>query len=112
MTVRSIGEYDFPAAEPRANFGTDLLVYVYFEGNHFFGSANTFRLPPDLPWGAFRSEMLDPWAAIDPDTDPARFGNWRADDVAFEPGEADTLASLGIGWKSVVRFDDHATGGQ
>jgi hypothetical protein len=36
MAVRALGTYDFPPKEPREDFGTDLLIYTYFEGNSFF----------------------------------------------------------------------------
>lgn len=104
MTVKAIGTYNFPAREPRANFDTDLLVLTYFEGNTFFVAPAYWRVPCDMPWGAFRESCLDPWVGLDPDLDLSTLGNWRVDGTPFEPTPEATLADLGIGWKSVVRF--------
>jgi len=105
MAVRALGTYDFPPKEPREDFGTDLLIYTYFEGNSFFVAPSAWRVPADMPWEAFRAGVLDPWLGADPDFDPAMLTNWRNDDVPFEPKEGATLDSLGIGWKSVIRFN-------
>ena len=105
MAVRALGTYDFPPKEPREDFGPDLLIYTYFEGNSFFVAPSAWRVPPDMPWEAFRSQVLDTWLGADPDFDPSMLTNWRNDDVPFEPKEGATLDSLGIGWKSVIRFN-------
>ncbi|TMK50330.1 MAG: hypothetical protein E6G66_07705 [Actinobacteria bacterium] len=49
MAVRALGTYDFPPKEPREDFGTDLLIYTYFEGNSFFVAPSAWRVPPDMP---------------------------------------------------------------
>jgi Phenol hydroxylase conserved region len=105
MSVKAVGAYDFPAVDPPENYGGDLVFYTYDEGNTYFATAFTFRAPPQTPWGAFRSEMLDPLLSADPDIDLAKVRNWRVDDEPITPGGGDTLADLGIGWKSFIRFN-------
>jgi hypothetical protein len=104
MTVKAIGEYDFPPADPPENYGGDLIFYGYNQGNRFFATLNTFRAPGNTSWGAFRAQMLDPWLSVDPDIDLTALNNWRVDDKKITPNGDDTLTGLGIGWKSIVRF--------
>ena len=105
MSVKAIGPYEFPPADPRENYGGHLVFFGYNEGNLFFASVGTFRAPAETPWTLFRSGMLDPWLSADPDVDLSTLSNWRVDEAPIVPRESDTLASLGIGWKSVVRFN-------
>jgi len=105
MSVKAVGVYDFPPADPPENYNGDLIVYAYDEGNLFFASVFTFRAPPKTPWSTFRAEMLGPCLGADPDMDLTALANWRVDGKPISPGEGDTLASLGVGWKSLIRFN-------
>lgn len=104
MSVKAIGEYDFPSADRAENFGDDQLVYVHWRGNLFLCAAATFRAPRAMRWDDFRSTMVDPWAGSDPDFDPVRAGTWTLDGEPFAPDPARALADLGVGHKSLLTF--------
>jgi phenol hydroxylase P4 protein len=104
MTVRAIGDYDFPSADRAENFGDDQLVYVHWEGNLALCAAATFRAPKAMPWSDFCAQMVDPWAGSDPDYDPAAPKRWRHFEDHFTPDPQATLSDLGIGHKSLLAF--------
>lgn len=104
MSVRAIAPYDFPSSSRQELYGDDQLVHVLWEGNMMFCSAATFRAPREMPWGDFKTQMVDPWAASDPDYDPRCPGGWRVDGVEVSPRPDQTLGGLGVGHKSLITF--------
>jgi phenol/toluene 2-monooxygenase (NADH) P4/A4 len=104
MTVKALGEYDFPSRDRRELFGDDLLVNVLWDGNPFFCSAACLRVPGAMRWADFRAQMIDPLFAGDPDFDPKKATNWRLDDSPFTPSDDAGLADLGVVHKGLIRF--------
>ena len=104
MSVRAIAPYDFPSSSRQELYGDDQLVHVLWEGNMTFCAAATFRVPREMRWEAFKAQMVDPWAASDPDYDPAQPSGWRVDGAEVTPKPGGTLAGLGVGHKSLVSF--------
>lgn len=104
MTVKALYDYDFPSADRIENFGDDQLVYVLWEGNPLFCSAAAFRAPRAMPFGEFVTAMVHPWAASDPDFDPASIGGWKLFGEPVEPDPGKSLEDLGIGHKALLRF--------
>lgn len=104
MTVKALYDYDFPSADRAEVFGDDQLVYVLWDGNPLLCSAACFRVPKAMAFGEFLSTVVYPWAASDPDFDPAAVHNWRLFDDAIEPGADRSLAELGVGHKALLKF--------
>jgi phenol/toluene 2-monooxygenase (NADH) P4/A4 len=104
MAVKALYDYDFPSADRAENFGDDQLVYVHWEGNLFLVAAATFRAPKAMPFSEFVAAMVNPWASSDPDFDPSSVSDWRVDDRPLAGPDGASLADLGIGHKSLVKF--------
>ncbi|HZD67302.1 MAG TPA: phenol hydroxylase subunit P4 [Acidimicrobiales bacterium] len=104
MTVKAIGNYDFPSSDRAELFGDDQLVHVRWRGNMALCAAAAFRAPKAMTWAEFRSTMVDPWAASDPDYDPDSVRGWTLDEAEFTPDPEVSLAHLGVGHKSVLSF--------
>ena len=104
MAVKALYDYDFPSADRQELYGDDQLVYVHWEGNLFFCSAACFRAPSDMPVGDFLTDIVGPWAASDPDFDPASVGSWRLFDEPIELDDDRSLRDHGIGHKALLKF--------
>ncbi|QGN49214.1 phenol hydroxylase subunit P4 [Micromonospora sp. WMMD558] len=104
MAVKALYDYDFPSADRAELFGDDQLVYVHWDGNPFFCSAAAFRVPRTMPFGTFVSDVVGPWAASDPDFDPATVGGWRLFDDEIHASPHASLADLGVGHKGLLHF--------
>lgn len=104
MTVKALYDYEFPSADRAELFGDDQLVYVHWQGNPLFCSAACFRAPKAMPFGEFVENIVRPWAASDPDFDPAGVRGWRLFDKPIEPDPATSLDELGIGHKALLTF--------
>ena len=104
MSVRAIGDYDFPSRSRQELYGEDQLVHVLWRGNSFLCAAATFRAPRAMPFGEFVSAIVEPWAASDPDFTPGTEDGWQLDGRAIEPKPDESLADLGVGHKHVLSF--------
>jgi phenol hydroxylase P4 protein len=104
MTVRALYEYDFPSADRIENYAPDQLVYVRWEENPLFCSAAAFRVPSALPFDEFVTAFVHPWAASDPDFEPASITGWRLFDEPIDPAPGTSMAAAGIGHKALLRF--------
>jgi phenol hydroxylase P4 protein len=104
MSIKALGDYDFPAKDRQEVYGDDQLVNVFWEGNMLFCAAACFRAPRAMPWGDFKAKMIDPWASADPDYRPDAAVKWHKDDKPFAPKPEQTLAELGIPHKGLVKF--------
>lgn len=104
MTVRAIGDYDFPSRSRQELYGDDQLVHVLWRGNSFLCSAATFRAPRAMPFGEFVSAVVEPWAASDPDLVSGTLADWQLDGRAIEPKPDETLTDLGVGHKHLLSF--------
>jgi phenol/toluene 2-monooxygenase (NADH) P4/A4 len=104
VSVKAVGDYDFPSADRIENFGPDQLVYVLWEGNPLFCAAAAFRVPRAMPFGEFVATMVHPWAASDPDFDPAAISGWKLFDAPVDPAPGTSLEDLGIRHKALLRF--------
>ena len=104
MAINALGPYDFPAKDRLELFGDDQLVNVFWEGNTFICSPGCFRVPRTMTWADFRGGGIDPWAAADPDYDPASVSGWQLDGAALTPTDGASLADAGVGHKSLITF--------
>lgn len=103
-TVRTLVPYDFPSKDRQELYGDDQLVNVLWDDNLFICGAGCFRVPRAMTWADFKSGVIDPWAAADPDYDPERAADWRRDDEPITPRPDQTLAELGIAHKGLIKF--------
>lgn len=104
MAVKATYDYEYPAKDRQEVYGDDLLVHVLWSGSTFLCSAACTRLPKAMPWSAFVSDVVNPWAAADPDFDPSAVHDWQIDGRPFTPGADTTLESAGVVHKGVVSF--------
>jgi phenol/toluene 2-monooxygenase (NADH) P4/A4 len=104
MTVKALYDYDFPSADRAEMFGDDQLVYVLWDANMLLCSAACFRVPKAMPFGEFVATIVNPWAASDPDFDPAAIRAWRLFDEPIAPASDRSLSDLGVGHKALLKF--------
>lgn len=102
MAIKSLGTYEFPSRSAKELYGDDQLVHVVWKGNRMFCAGATFRAPTAMRWADFKSQMVDPWAASDPDYDAAASFQWALDGEPFSPAADATLADLGVGHKHTL----------
>jgi phenol hydroxylase P4 protein len=104
MAVRTLAEYDFPSRDRLELFGDDQLLHLFWEGNTFICGPGCFRVPRAMTWADFRTQVMDPWAAADPDYDAARATDFRSDDDVLDPQPTQTIEQLGIPHKGLIKF--------
>jgi len=104
MPVKALYDYDYPSKDRQENFGDDILVNVMWANNMMFCAASCFRAPQAMSWSDFKSQMIDPWAASDPDYDPGAPRDWQCNGASFTPSDGLTLADTGVGHKGLITF--------
>lgn len=104
MAVKALYDYDYPSRDRQELFGDDMLVHVMWVNNPMFCAAVCFRAPRAMPWAEFKTQMIDPWAASDPDYDPSTPADWRIDDVEVFPAAETSLVALGLVHKGLITF--------
>lgn len=104
MAVNALAPYDFPSADRQENFGDDMLVHVLWANNMMLCAAACFRAPQAMSWGDFKAQLMDPWAASDPDYDPSAPKDWALDGKPFSPEPGQSLAELGVVHKGLITF--------
>lgn len=106
MTVKALYDYDFPSADRAENFGPDMLVYVWWQGNPLLSAAAAFRVPQDLPFGEFVETVVTPWASSHPEFEPGSTRNWRLFDQELDLSDTTrSLTALGLTHKALLSFD-------
>jgi phenol/toluene 2-monooxygenase (NADH) P4/A4 len=104
MAVKALYDYDYPSRDRQELYGDDILVNVMWANNLMFCCAACFRAPKAMSWADFKSQMIDPWAASDPDYDPSTPGDWQCNGEGFSPTDDVTLADTGVGHKGLFVF--------
>jgi len=104
MTVKALYHDDFPSKDRQENFGDDMLVNVQWRNNLLFASPVCFRAPRSMAWSVFKAEMVDTWARIDPEYDPAAPTDWKLDGRPLTPADATSLTDTGVVHKSLITF--------
>lgn len=104
MAVRSIGAYKFPSRSRQELYGEDQLVHVLWRNNAMMAAAACFRAPKSIPFATFVHEMVEPWAASDPDFVAGSIGHWQLDGKAIEPKDDEGLIDIGVRHKYVLSF--------
>jgi phenol/toluene 2-monooxygenase (NADH) P4/A4 len=104
VTVKALYDYDYPSKDWQENFGDDLLVHVTWAGNMMFSSPACFRAPKAMSFADFKAQMIDPWAASDPDYDPSAPRDWQVNGEAFSADNGVSLADSGVGHKGLFVF--------
>jgi phenol hydroxylase P4 protein len=58
-----------------------------------------------MPWADFKAQLIDPWAASDPDYDPAAPKDWQVvGGQAIDPGANPALGDTGVAHKGIIIF--------
>ena len=103
MTVKALYEYDYPSRDRQELFGDDMLVNVQWVNNLMFAAPACFRAPKAMPWADFKAQLIDPWAASDPDYDPATPKDWQVvGGLAIDPGTNPSLGDTGVVHKGII----------
>lgn len=104
MTVKALYDYDYPSKDRQENFGDDLLVNVMWANNMMFCSPACFRAPKAMSFADFKSQMIDSWAASDPDYDPSTPRDWQVNGEPFSATDGMSLEESGVGHKGLFVF--------
>ncbi|HPE62186.1 MAG: phenol hydroxylase subunit P4 [Thiothrix sp.] len=107
MTVKSIqGEYPVVMMDSVERFHGNQLVYINWDHHTSFCSANTYPLPPDMPFGALTAEVLPGVLGAHPDFPQIQWDKveWMLDGEGFTPDMDKSLKDNGVGHKSLIRF--------
>jgi phenol/toluene 2-monooxygenase (NADH) P4/A4 len=104
MTVKALYDYDYPSKDRQELFGDDILVNVMWTNNRMLAVAACFRAPKAMPWSDFKSQMIDTWAAADPDYDPSAPTGWQIDGQDRSPDPAGTIDDTGVVHKGLITF--------
>ena len=70
-------------------------------------AAACFRAPKAMPWSDFKSQMIDTWAASDPDYDPSAPTGWQIDGQDRSPDPAGTIGDRGGSRVRILLCDSH-----
>jgi len=105
MAVKAMYDYDYPSRDRQELFGDDMLVNVQWVNNPLFAAPACFRAPRAMPWADFKAQLIDPWAASDPDYDPAGTKDWQVvGGQAISPDANPSLADTGVVHKGLIVF--------
>ena len=104
MAVKALYEYDFASKGRQEVFRDGMLGNVIGSNNMMFASSACFRAPAAMTWADFKSQMIDPWAASDPDYDPSTPTDWKVDGEPFSPSDSTSLADAGVVHKGLITF--------
>ncbi|VTZ28376.1 Phenol hydroxylase P4 protein [Methylocella tundrae] len=106
MTTVAIGPYAFPPRDRVENFHGLQLVHFLWERHLMFASPITAPLSAATPFSAVIGEVLPMLYSKHPDFAAINWNavEWDCDGVPFTPDLALTLADLGVGHKSLLRF--------
>lgn len=107
MSVKALyDDYHGEVVDAVANFNGNILIYILWDGDLLYGAPGTLQVAPDTPFGEFRDDALSAayaghphWPGVDWET-----VTWNLDGRAITPQPSQTLAALGVGHKSMLRF--------
>lgn len=106
MAVTAIKDYAFESPSAQQHFHGNQLLYVGWEDHLMFCAPYCFPLPPDMPFGALKDQVLagpfsyhPDWAKIDWER-----VEWLKSGQPFHPDPARSLAENGLKHKDVIRL--------
>ncbi len=106
MTVTAIGEYPVLPRDVKENFHGNIMVIIGWDKHLMISSPMAFPLPPDMPFGAFVSEVMPAAFAPHPEWEQIDWSTarWLLNGEPFDPDMEKSLADNGIDHKSVIRL--------
>ena len=104
MSVNAISEYPIEPKDRVEDFNGMQLLYVCWPHHLMFCSPFAMLVAPDMTFGAFVSEMLEPAVVGHPDAVKADFlsAQWLLNGEPFTPDAAATLIDSGVDHKSML----------
>ena len=106
MAVKFIGDsYDFPCANRRENYGSDINVYVVWDHHLIYCAPNAYRLPPDMKFRDFLEQVFTPDYSQHPDFGKADWeeGVWQLENQPWQPDFDKSFTENGITHHSFIR---------
>lgn len=102
MALKTLGEYTFESRSDIKNYGDDMIVHVWAKNSTWFCSSMAVRIPQNMVWKDFVSEIAMPYVNADPDFDKDATVTWELVGEAFEPADDKTLSELGVQHKNTI----------
>lgn len=104
MSVKALYDYKFEPRDKVENFNGMQLLYVYWTSHLKYCSPFAFLVKPDMTFGDFVEEVLNPATAAHPDSAKANFleSEWELNGEPFTPDASATLQESGIDHKSML----------
>ncbi len=107
MSVRAIhSNYDFEPRDLQKNYGDNILIYIGWDHHTLFCAAHAMLVSPQQTFQQLLDQQMVAGFAQHPD-----FAQIQWDQVTFtldhqqiQPQSQQTLAELGFGQKSLLRF--------
>lgn len=99
-------DYRAEAADAEARFHGQRLLYVGWREHLLFCSPICLPLPPDMPFGAFVSEVLPGLFGSHPDFERVDWSRveWTESGRPLQPDPQKSLADNGLVHKSLLQF--------
>lgn len=88
------------------NFHGNQIVYAGWDGHLMFPAPFAWPVPPEIPFAAFRDEVMPSGFGIHPEWPEINWdtAEWLLDGQPFTPDPAKGLAEQGVTHKSVLRL--------
>lgn len=105
MTVKTIGNYDFPVKDSQDKFPAPLL-YIGWDRHKMFCAPFCLPLPPDTPFGALSTAVFPGIFGAHPDFAKIDWNKveWLKSGAPWQPDPGKSLAENGLKHKDVIRF--------
>lgn len=112
MSVRAIcSDYHFPALDQQSHYGENILIYIGWDQHTLFCSAKAFTISPQATFQQLLDQLMPAGFSQHPDFEKIDWSTVRFDldgqklaDYAESALTSQSLAALGFGHKSLLRF--------
>lgn len=107
MSVKAITpEYKGEKLDRLENFNGNQVVYVGWDHHLMFSAPFAYPLPPEMTFETLLTQVMPEAFGLHPEFSEINWDtvSWKLDEEEFVPQPHASLASQGIGHKSVLRF--------
>lgn len=107
MTIKAIrSDYHGEFKDSQEKFGGNIIVYIGWDYHLLFCATRAFPLPPQMSFSDVINGVIPEAYSAHPEFDQINWdtAEWLLNGEPISPGTDDTLESLGVDHKSVLRF--------